>query len=242
MWDSPPTTRSGWSRPCARSFDPGRYSPLFARSSGGFGLAQITQGIRRILSLPIVYRVFSVLLGEKRGRTTFVAEYLRLTPGDALLDMGCGPGSMVAFLPPVTYVGFDFDEGYVLEARRRFGDRGTFLHAKVGDPLPIEPGTFDVVTAVGVLHHLDDHEAESLFRDARGFLKPGGRLVTWDPAWDPDQSRIARWFISKDRGRNVRTAEQLSTLASPHFSSVQSSVRHDLLPIPYTIAILQCAG
>ena len=105
-----------------------------------------------------------------------------------------------------------------------------------------EQGTFDLVMAIGVIHHLNDAQAAKLFELARRVLRPGGRLVTFDGCYVPRQSRIARWMLAHDRGRFVRTQEEYLRLASAHFSKVESQIRHDLLRIPYTHLILRCSG
>ena len=51
---------------------------------------------------------------------------------------------------------------------------------------------------------------------------------------------MARWLAALDRGQNVRKADELVILAQEHFSTVNVTVRHDLLRIPYTHAILEC--
>jgi SAM-dependent methyltransferase len=96
------------------------------------------------------------------------------------------------------------------------------------------------VIAHGVLHHLDDDQARTLFRVARRALKPGGRLVTYDGCFTPDQSAAARFVVSLDRGRHVRTREAYERLARGEFSEVRTFVRHDLVRIPYTHLIMEC--
>ena len=51
---------------------------------------------------------------------------------------------------------------------------------------------FDVVLAIGIVHHLDDAEAQQLFQIAYGALKQGGKLVTSDGVYFDGQSSIAR--------------------------------------------------
>ena len=69
----------------------------------------------------------------------------------------------------------------------------------------VERDYFDIVLALGVLHHLDDNEALTLFQIAHDAMKPGGRLVTIDGVWTDDQSHIVKYLLSRDRGRFVRS-------------------------------------
>jgi cyclopropane fatty-acyl-phospholipid synthase-like methyltransferase len=204
-------------------------------------MPQITQGLRSVLSNPTVYRLFGQMIRKTSGgRTAFLREYVRPKTGDRLLDIGCGPGDIVQYLPEVEYVGFDSSQEYINSAQDRYGDRATFICKQVSTKTLEEQSSFDLVTAMGILHHLDEAEALQLFQLAQGALKPGGRLVTIDPCFVEKQSPVARYIISKDRGQNVRTQEAYLAIASQVFSTTAVSIRHDLLRIPYTHIILEC--
>jgi len=192
-----------------------------------------------ILKLPASYRLFRQLVGGDLGQ--YVSEYVRPRTGDKVLDIGCGPGDMLGFLPGVDYLGFDVSREYIEAAKSRFGNRGRFLCADVSvASLEQERGQFDLVLATGVLHHLDDERADRMFELARAALRPAGRLITYDGCYVPGQSRLARWVLSKDRGKFVRHHDEYVRLASKHFSTVEPHVRHDLLRIPYTHLIMFC--
>lgn len=100
-------------------------------------------------------------------------------------------------------------------------------------------GKFHLVIARGVLHHLDDGEAESLCKLARQALAPGGRLVTLDACYAVGQHRFAKMLIDRDRGRNVRDAAGYRALANRVFDDVTVEVRHDLMRVPYTHCSLE---
>ncbi len=102
-----------------------------------------------------------------------------------------------------------------------------------------EPGTFDLVMAQGLLHHLEDAEARQLFETARHALRADGAVVTLDPAFDAGQSRVARWLVARDRGRRVRTPEAYAALARAVFPAVEVAVYHDLLRFPFTHCLLK---
>lgn len=205
-------------------------------------MAQITHGIRSILSHPAIYDLTQNLLGAGRSRKRLVRDYIRAKPGDQLLDIGCGTAELLPYLPQdIRYVGFDLSQRYIDAAKRRFGDRGRFesmdiAHFQEG---AIESGA-DIALAIGILHHLDDELAQSLIQTAWNKLKPGGRFISLDGTLMPHQSKLARALILRDRGQNIRTPEEYTRLASKVFSSVTTTVRHDLLFVPYTHCILEC--
>jgi SAM-dependent methyltransferase len=200
-------------------------------------MAETTTGWRRVFSIPTVYRWAQRGIGSPNVRRTLVEVYLRPSDGDRLLDIGCGTGDLVAHLSSVQYVGHDPSADYVAAAEQRFGEAGTFLVGGVGE-VTLEPGSFDLAVAKGVLHHLDDDVASALFDEAAAALRPGGRLVTIDPAFDPGQSRVARFLASRDRGQNVRTIDGYRALVPPTFTSIESTLHDDLLRVPYNHAVL----
>ena len=195
---------------------------------------------RRLLSLPVAYRWFSILVGAHRSRTECVARYIRPQTSDRVLDCGCGPGDLREYLPDADYVGIDVDEKYIAEARSRFGDRATFRLGSLGPGTMTEESHYDLVLAWGVLHHLDDDHVREFMSLARRSLKPKGRLVTLDPCYVKDQSRVARYLLDKDRGDYVRQRGDWPRLVTPTFPSTIFHVRHDLLRIPYTHLIMEC--
>lgn len=197
---------------------------------------------RALLALAPMYSLFRWLVGRDAARAAYAREHLRLQPGQHVLDLGCGAGDILEVLPPVRYVGFDSSRHYIERARRRFGHRGEFHCRDLDEELPVPAGSFDLVIAHGVLHHLNDATARMLFRAARRALKPVGRLVTYDGCFTDDQSAAARLLLSLDRGRHVRTRSAYEALAKSEFADVRSFVRHDLIRLPYTHVIMECRG
>jgi len=195
---------------------------------------------RSLLSHPAVYSLFRRLVGRDSVRSVYAREHLRIAPGQRVLDLGCGTGDILEFLPPVAYVGCDASAAYIARARRRFAQRGEFHCCALSDDLPVAAASFDVVIAHGLLHHLDDEAAALLFRTARRALKPGGRLVTFDGCFAEGQPTLARLLLSIDRGRHVRDRAAYERLARAEFSAVHSALRQDLLRLPYTHLIMEC--
>lgn len=203
-------------------------------------MAQRTSGVFAVLSLPKIYSFAQNLIARPHGRGVFVAEYLRPRAGDRVLDIGCGPGDLLAQLPDVDYHGYDLSPAYIEAARARHGDRGHFACAGVADLPPQQAGSFDLAIATGVLHHLDDNDARALFAAAAAALKPGGRLVTLDCAFRPGQNPIARLLAALDRGKNVRAPEAYVALARTAFTKVEAHIREDLMRVPYTHFMMEC--
>ena len=90
----------------------------------------------------------------------------------------------------------------------------------------------------GVLHHLTDAEIESVLAGSRRLLKVGGRFAGYEPAWHIQQSWLAKAVLKLDRGRNIKFSNEWLGMLQQYFPESNVSVRHDLLKIPYTIALM----
>ena len=196
--------------------------------------------IRPILNRPFFYEFYHQLIGANYRSRVLVSDYIRPQPGDRILDIGCGPGNMIPFLPQGQYLGVDANPSYIASARERYGHRGEFVCERVSHHSVQQFGAFDIVLALGLVHHLDDEEARDLFRLGHTALKPGGRMITNDGCYTANQSAAKRYLLSRDRGQYVRTQEEYEKLAYSWFPEVRTNIREDVLRIPYTHLILEC--
>ena len=203
-------------------------------------MAQVTSGIRRILSLPAVYDAFQMLLGSVRGRERLYREFIAPQLGDVVVDVGCGTAAILDLIPDnVRYFGFDLSADYISAARARYGNRGQFHCADITTIAPdaVPPST--TTLALGLLHHLDDEGCRHLLRAIRDRLTPGGRLITLDGTFVANQGWISRTLVGADRGRNIRTPVEYSALV-PEGMSVKTHLLDDLLRVPYQHCVLVC--
>lgn len=197
--------------------------------------------LRFILANPFVYRLFSTIVGQGPARDIYVKDYIRPQKGDRILDIGCGPADILEHLPDdVYYTGFDMSRDYIDAARERFGPRGVFLCKLLSPEVLGQMDLFDLVIAVGVLHHLDDANAAKLFELAQKALKPGGRLITIDPVFLAGQPWLEHFLVSKDRGNYVRYDEEYRQLIPPGFQDVKTSIRQGMLRMPYSLMFMEC--
>lgn len=202
-------------------------------------MSERTSGLYRLVGMPKFYQAFQNLLGAKAGRQRLVNEYIKPKPNDRILDLGCGSAAILSDLPgDVSYVGIDHNDRHITKAQESFGERGVFLAGNFDQAGDYTDQPFDIVLALGLLHHLDDAQVNSILQLAKAALVPGGRFVTIDPAFAVKQSKIARFLISNDSGQNVRTANEYLALSKKVFPQVKIFVRDDLLTIPYTHCLM----
>jgi len=109
--------------------------------------------------------------------STTAWELLREVPASAsvALDVGCGEGWLVRELNGMVHrvIGLDPDEETVANARSH-GPTGGAEYI-VGDFLtyPFQPASFDLITSVAALHHMDE---EAALRRMAELLRPRGTL------------------------------------------------------------------
>lgn len=204
-------------------------------------MAQITDGIRAILSSPVIYDALQNIMGAHKVRQELVNEFIRPEDGCRILDLGCGTAKILRYIPStVEYWGYDMSPDYIAAAKAEYGNRGHFQCGLLSEADLNKLPKFDRVLALGVLHHLDDDVAEDFFTLAKQALNPAGRVVTIDPCLAAGQSPIARFLILRDRGQNVRDAHGYTSLAQDTFANVTGTLRHRAW-IPYTHWIMECA-
>ena len=110
----------------------------------------------------------------------------RLCPGEDVLDLACGTGTLAIAAaratPGARVVGVDADPVVLAKARvkaRRAGVDLAFDQA-LSTALPYENGGFDVVLSSLFFHHLDDDAKAASGDEILRILRPGGRLVVGD--------------------------------------------------------------
>jgi SAM-dependent methyltransferase len=147
----------------------------------------------------------SVLRSHRWRTAENSAGYLlpELRPGQRLLDIGCGPGTITADLAervaPGRVTGLDAAAGVLGTARATAAERGLdTVEFTVGDAaaLDFEDDSFDVVHAHQVLQHLGD--PVRALREMRRVCRPGGTVAVRDSdyaamTWYPRPPGLDRW-------------------------------------------------
>jgi arsenite methyltransferase len=119
-----------------------------------------------------------------------VLRLLALTEGEAVLDIGSGPGLLATEMaqavgPTGRVCGIDVSDSMLTLARRRAVPAGSArLEYRHGDAcaVPYPGGSFDVAVCTQVLEYVADIPAA--LAEARRVLRPGGRLLVLDTDWD----------------------------------------------------------
>lgn len=99
--------------------------------------------------------------------------------GLRVLDAGCGGGrySRIAAGAGAEVIGADHSSAVEKAARLCSGLPNVgFVQADLKN-LPLEPGSFDFVFSIGVMHH--DADTRAVFDAVAKMVKPSGRLAVW---------------------------------------------------------------
>lgn len=131
--------------------------------------------------------VWLLLLGRERAFRERLVQLARLEPGQSVLDVGCGTGSLAIAVKqrvghPGTVQGIDASREMIARARKKASKAGvdvTFTHGVV-EALPFPDGQFDAVLSTLMLHHLPREARNQCAREVRRVLKPGGRVLAVD--------------------------------------------------------------
>lgn len=196
-------------------------------------------GLQSLLAVPFIYELLQKVLGGHRARRQVVSDHIRPQAGLRILDIGCGTGQIITYLPAVAYIGFDLSPIYIDAAQRRFGDRGEFQRGDVTQMVLPEGHAFDRVLALGVLHHLDDTAVVALLRLARKVLAVDGRLITLDPLATVAQTWLGRQLVRWERGRHVRSVAATQALFEVVFEQSRATTYPRLLGYTYHHLVME---
>ncbi|WP_269928057.1 methyltransferase domain-containing protein [Kocuria massiliensis] len=142
----------------------------------------------------------------------------RIAPGDRILDIGCGPGTISTDLAGIvgatgSVLGIDVSGVAIEEARSHARASGVpNASFEVGDlfGLAEDAGGFDIVHAHQVLQHLS-RPVEALRAMVR-LCRPGGIVAVRDAdygamTWFPESSGMDRWLSVYSSGARLRGGE-----------------------------------
>jgi SAM-dependent methyltransferase len=130
------------------------------------------------------------------------------------LDAGCGPDSYL-FSLGLDPVGIDIS-GRLIAAYHKKG-KGRKACLASADKLPFTDASFDLVWSCGLLHHLSDEAAAKAVAEMGRVCSREGTIVLFDAVLPRSFSaRPLAWLVRRiDRGRFMRTEEQVAALLDP---------------------------
>jgi SAM-dependent methyltransferase len=182
-----------------------------------------------------LYKLFQYSISRRNTLKVMREEILKPDGVQDVLDFGCGIGYHSLEFPSANYLGIEPLQSCINKAHELFNESNRrFI---LGDHITLKEipdSSFDLIIAIGVLHHINDDIVSEFLEESRRILRKGGRLTTFDPVLHKDQSTISRWVVKQDRGKWVRSEAEYSKLLTRYFpGKVEQKIYTDLLKIPY---------
>ena len=149
-----------------------------------------------------------------------VLEYAALAPGERVLDVGSGTGTLAISAaraaPGVAVTGLDADSSILARARKKAAAAGVVVQfdEAMSDALPYEDASFDIVLSTLFFHHLGDDGKRATAAEIARVLRPGGRIVVCD--------------LGRPQGAASRVAVRMTTQLLDGVATTALNVRGEL--------------
>ncbi|MDX2702511.1 cyclopropane-fatty-acyl-phospholipid synthase [Streptomyces sp. PA03-6a] len=124
----------------------------------------------------------ATLEDAQRAKLDLICRKLELRPGQRLLDVGCGWGSMVMHAAEhygVHATGVTLSTEQASSARKRVADAGLAdrIDIRVQDYRAVDDGPYDAISSIGMAEHVGRERYRQYAGVLYGLLRPGGRLL-----------------------------------------------------------------
>ncbi|MGW1802563.1 class I SAM-dependent methyltransferase [Streptomyces sp. NPDC001984] len=136
------------------------------------------------------------LESAQEDKLELICRKLALTPGQRLLDVGCGWGSMAIHAARehgVSVVGVTLSREQAAYARKRVADEGLTdkVEIRVQDYRDVSDGPYDAISSIGMAEHVGAERYLEYAENLHRLVKPGGRLLNHQIARRPRRDESA---------------------------------------------------
>ncbi|MFJ8568329.1 class I SAM-dependent methyltransferase [Streptomyces sp. NPDC093514] len=138
----------------------------------------------------------STLEEAQRDKLDLVCRKLALRPGERLLDVGCGWGSMALHAAReygVRVTGVTLSREQAAYARKRVADEGLTeqVDIRIQDYRDVKDGPYEAISSIGMAEHVGADRYRDYARTLHALLRPGGRLLNHQIARRPEPDEEA---------------------------------------------------
>lgn len=174
------------------------------------------------------FLMWLVHFGRERAFREDVLQLAALAPGESVLDVGCGTGTLaIAAKREIGSTGsvYGVDASTEMIARARAKAKKRHLDVAfenaVAEALPFPDARFDVVLSTIMLHHLPRKARQQAAREIRRVLKPGGRVVIVDFQDSGKRNGFIQHF-RRHRHGHVKIEDMLAVLSEAGLKITQT--------------------
>jgi len=185
-------------------------------------------------------------LGRERALREKMLDLADLTPGEQVLDVGCGTGTLAVAAKrrmgaKGAVCGIDATPEMIARARKKAKTNGVDVRFEnaVVEKLPFAEGTFDVVLSTLMLHHLGRMARQRCLSEIRRVLKPGGRLLAVDFSEPARNARVL--FDYFHRHGHLKFSDLQNMLNEAGFPAVETGAL-GTRNLHYASARVPCCG
>ncbi|WP_431945737.1 class I SAM-dependent methyltransferase [Actinacidiphila sp. bgisy167] len=147
----------------------------------------------------------ATLEDAQRAKLDLICRKLELRPGQRLLDVGCGWGSMVMHAAEhygVHATGVTLSTEQASYARKRVAEAGLAdrIEIRVQDYRAVDDGPYDAVSSIGMAEHVGRERYRQYAEVLHALLRPGGRLLNHQIArrpWADEEAYHVDEFIDR---------------------------------------------
>jgi cyclopropane-fatty-acyl-phospholipid synthase len=177
----------------------------------------------------------------QNAKLELVCQKLDLSPGDRVLDVGCGWGSFAmhaAANHDVSVVGITLSEPQAALARERAAERGLSdrVDIRVMDYRDVTDEPFDAVASIGMVEHVGSAQIDVYAKQVARLVKPGRRVLNHGIArlrvGDPEAGPFSDRYVFPDAAplhlSRIQTAMERAGLETEHVEGLRSDYAETL--------------
>ena len=196
-------------------------------------MSQRSSTLYNLINNPYVYKFIQKMMSGTSLRKKIIKVNIKKKNLN-ILDIGCGPAEIIDHIPECKYYGYDIDKRSISYAKKKYSNKNYHFFCKKFESKEIKKlPKFDFVILFGILHHLNNSQAKNILALCKKRMKKNSKLLTEDPIFIKNQNFIAKFLISKDRGKNVREKKGYLNLLNTQFKKLKFKTLHQPF-IPYT--------
>jgi SAM-dependent methyltransferase len=199
----------------------------------------------KFLSNRFCYDGFQSAVGSYKFKNGFLEESFSDFQGSRVLDLGCGTGVAAKFTgKEVKYFGIDVSSQYIDSVLAKKSDAtvhvGSVSESEPYNSISLE--NLDLTLALGLFHHITDHEMMLCLENLREVMSEGSVLKSFDPVIDESTTKLAAWVAKNDRGQNLRTPEEFHKIFEKFSFKVEYRIVRNVIRIPVDLIICEVSA